>query len=82
MAPPPKTVSTTKESLKVTGRFIQMLMTKLPAIVDGNPVKMALSIAKVIIEIKKVNPCFSILHAKNDHYPRVWKIIWTRLNER
>ena len=59
-----------------------MLMTKLPAIVDGNPVKMALSIAKVIIEIKKVNPCFSILHAKNDHYPRVWKIIWTRLNER
>ena len=29
-------------------------MTKLPEIVDTNPVKMALSLAKVIIEIKKV----------------------------
>ena len=31
-----------------------MLMTKLPEIVDGNPVKMALSLAKAIIEIKDV----------------------------
>ena len=52
-----KTVSTTKESLKVTGRFIQTLMTKLPEIVDGNPVKMALSLAKVVIQIKKVLRC-------------------------
>jgi hypothetical protein len=52
--PPPKAESTTKDTLKVTGRFIQTLMTKLPGIVDGNPVKMALGLAKVIIEIKKV----------------------------
>ena len=51
---PPKAVSTTKENLKVAGRFIQTLMTKLPEIVDTNPVKMALSLAKVIVEIKKV----------------------------
>jgi len=51
---PPKIVSTTKENLKVAGRFIQTLMTKLPEIVNTNPVKMALSLAKVIIEIKKV----------------------------
>ena len=51
---PPKAVSTTKDSLKVAGRFIQTLMTKLPEIADGNPAKMALSLAKVIIEIKKV----------------------------
>ena len=50
----PKAVSTTKENLKVAGRFIQTLMTKLPEIVDTNPAKMALSLAKVIIEIKKV----------------------------
>jgi len=51
---PSKTVSTTKENLKVAGRFIQTLMTKLPEIVDTNPAKMALSLAKVVIEIKKV----------------------------
>jgi len=50
----PKTVSTTKGNLKVAGRFIQTLMTKLPEIVDGNPAKMALSLAKTIIEIKQV----------------------------
>ena len=77
---PPKTVATTKESLKVTGRFIQTLMTKLPEIVDGNPVKMALSLAKVVIEIKKVRRC-SLYCTPNDHYPRVWKAIWTRSNE-
>jgi len=48
------TISTTKENLKVAGRFIQTLMTKIPGIVDTNPVKMALGLAKVIIEIKKV----------------------------
>ena len=53
-SPPPKAGSTTKPSLKVAGRFIQTLMTKLPEIVSGNPAKLALSLAKVIIEIKKV----------------------------
>ena len=77
---PPKTVSTTKEGLKVTGRFIQTLMMKLPEIVDGNPVKMALSLAKVVIEIKKVRRC-SLYYTPNDRYPRVWKAIWMRSNE-
>ena len=78
---PPKTVSTAKESFKVTGRFIQTLMTKLPEIVDGNPVKMALSLAKLIIEIKQVRRR-SLDCPPNDHYPRVWKAIWMRSNER
>jgi len=55
---PPNTISTTKENLKVAGRFIQTLMTKVPEIIDGNPVKMAFSLAKVIITIKKVHRCF------------------------
>ena len=53
-SPLQKAISTTRDSLKVAGRFIQTLMTKLPAIADGNPAKMALSLAKVIIKIKKV----------------------------
>jgi len=62
------TVSTTKENLKVAGRFIQTLMTKLPEIVDTNPVKMALSLAKVIIEIKKV--ChYSLARSLTDNHP-------------
>jgi len=55
---PPNTISTTKENLKVAGRFIQTLMTKVPEIVDGNPVKMAFGLAKVIITIKKVRRFF------------------------
>ena len=51
---PSMSVTTTKENLKVAGRFIQTIMTKLPEIVDTNPVKMALGLAKVIIGIKKV----------------------------
>jgi len=78
---PPNTTSTTKESLKVAGRFIQMLMTKVPEIVDGNPVKMAFSLARVIIEIKKVRRCF-LYYTPNNHHPRVWETIWTQSNER
>ncbi|RXW13805.1 hypothetical protein EST38_g12045, partial [Candolleomyces aberdarensis] len=44
--------SSTKEALKVSWNFTQTLMKRLPDIVDGNPVKMALSLAKTIIQIK------------------------------
>ncbi|RXW14464.1 hypothetical protein EST38_g11392 [Candolleomyces aberdarensis] len=44
----------TKEALKVSWNFTQTLMKRLPDIVDGNPVKMALSLAKMIIQIKDV----------------------------
>jgi len=70
------TLSTTRENLKVAGRFIQTLMTKLPEIVDTNPVKMALSLAKVIIEIKKVCHC-SLARSLTDNHHRVWKTTWT-----
>jgi len=46
--------ATAKEGLGVASRFAQMLLKKLPDCIDTNPVKMALSIAKVIIEIKDV----------------------------
>ncbi|RXW22644.1 hypothetical protein EST38_g3197 [Candolleomyces aberdarensis] len=48
------TISPAKDALKVTLRFTQMLMKKLPEIVDGNPVKVALGLAKAIIQIKDV----------------------------
>ena len=66
---PSMTVSTKKENLKVAGRFIQTLMTKLPEIVDTNPVKMALGLAKVIIQIKKVCRC-SLARSPTDNHPR------------
>ena len=51
----------TKDRLGVTSRFMQTLLKKLPACVDTNPVKVAFSIAKVIIEIKDVSYCLCIL---------------------
>ena len=43
-----------KENLEVASRFIQTLLKKVPECVSTNPVKMAFSIAKVIIDIKDV----------------------------
>ena len=51
----------TKESLGLASRFAQTLLKKVPACVDANPVKVAFSIAKVIIEIKDVRCYLSIL---------------------
>ncbi|PPQ85232.1 hypothetical protein CVT25_010005 [Psilocybe cyanescens] len=44
--------SNVKEGLGIAGRFAQTLLKKLPGCIDGNPVKMALSIVQMIIEIK------------------------------
>ena len=46
--------ATANEGLGVGSRFTQTLLKKLPSCVDTNPVKMAFSIAKAIIEIKDV----------------------------
>ena len=43
-----------KEGFKVAGRFAQTLIKKVPGCVATNPVQMAFSIAKVIIEMKDV----------------------------
>ena len=42
------------EGFKVAGRFAQTLIKKVPECVTTNPVQMAFSIAKVIIEMKDV----------------------------
>lgn len=49
-----------EEGLGLAGRFVQTLLKKLPDCVDNNPVKMALSIVKTIIEIKDVRVMFTI----------------------
>ena len=49
----------TKDRLGVASRFAQTLLKKVPDCVDNNPVKVAFSIAKVIIEIKDVG-CTSV----------------------
>lgn len=51
----------TKDGLGVASRFAVTLLKKLPDCVDTNPVKMAFSIAKIIIEIKDVRCCLCIL---------------------
>ena len=43
-----------QDGLGVASRFVQTLLKRLPDCVDTNPVKVAFSIAKIIIEIKDV----------------------------
>ena len=50
----PKPGSRTKDILKLTGRSILTLTKRLPEIVDANPVKMALGLVKLIVEIQQV----------------------------
>ena len=47
--------------MKVSVNFTQTLLKRLPEIVDGNPVKMALSLGGMIVEIKDVSRA-GILH--------------------
>ena len=44
-----------KDTLGVAGRFAKTLLQKLPDVVDTNPVKVALSVAKVVLEAKDVS---------------------------
>jgi len=54
----------------VAGRFMEMLLKKVPGCVTMNPVQMAFSIAKVIIEIKDVG-CRFLSWALADYYQAV-----------
>ncbi|KAF5325050.1 hypothetical protein D9619_009600 [Psilocybe cf. subviscida] len=51
-APPLYSRNKVKLAGSVTGRVIQNLVKELPDIADGNPVKMAFSIAKLVIQTK------------------------------
>ena len=53
--------ATTKDRLGVASRFAQTLLKRVPECVDINPVKVAFSIAKVIIDINNVGYCLCIL---------------------
>ena len=44
-------------------RFLKTLLKKVPECVDTNPVKVAFSIAKVIIDINDVGSCLCVLGA-------------------
>ena len=57
------------EGFKVAGRFAQTLIKKVPGCVSTNPVQMAFSIAKVIIEMKDVG-CRLVSWALVDCYIR------------
>jgi len=43
----------------VASSFTQMLLKKAPDVVGGNPVKVAFSVAKIILQIKDVCHCSS-----------------------
>jgi len=51
----PNAGSTVKENLRLTGRFLQTLVTKAADVVDDNPAKVALGLVKAIVEIKNVH---------------------------
>ena len=53
----------TKVGLGVASRFLQTLLKRLPECVDVNPVKVAFSVAKVIIDVTNVRYCLCILVA-------------------
>ncbi|KAH6908359.1 hypothetical protein BKA70DRAFT_267507 [Coprinopsis sp. MPI-PUGE-AT-0042] len=42
-----------KDYLSVTGSFLQLVLKKLPDAVDSNPVKVAFSLAKAVLELKE-----------------------------
>jgi len=50
-------LSTVKDILGVASSFTQMLLKKVPDVMDGNPVKVAFGIAKIILQIKEVCHC-------------------------
>ena len=58
--PAPTKLKVMKGVALVTARFIGTLLQRLPDVADGDPVKAALGIAKLILDIRKVShtqPC-------------------------
>ena len=43
------------DALDVTGHFLAMVLKKLPDAIDSNPVKVAFSLAKIVLELKEVS---------------------------
>jgi len=70
-------LSVAKDYASVTRSFTEMLLKKLPAALDPNPVKVAFSIAKIILEIKEVRQ-HSSHRPPTDHDLRVLKTISMR----
>ena len=54
-APAPSELEVVKDAALVTGRFIKTLLQKLPDVAEGNPVKAALGIVKLILDISDVS---------------------------
>lgn len=65
-----------KKYLGMAMSFVQMVLKKVPDVVDENPIKMAFSIARAIIDIKDVRyilatyPCPWLIQSC-----RLWKAI-------
>ncbi|KIJ90137.1 hypothetical protein K443DRAFT_686937 [Laccaria amethystina LaAM-08-1] len=76
----PKPGSSIKDVLKVTGNAITTVAKRLPDLADPNPVKIALGLVKLIIEIQQVRHGSSHF-SPPDYRPRLWQTIWVPLNE-
>ena len=57
----------TKDGLGVASRFLLTLLKRLPECVDGNPVKVAFSVAKVIIDVANVCVIVSVSWSQVDY---------------
>jgi len=55
----PSVLSTTKDVFGVASSFMQMILKKVPDVVDINPVKIVFVITKIILQIKDVCGCSS-----------------------
>ena len=56
----PNAESNIKENLNLTGRFLVTVLKKLPDLLEPNPAKLALGIAKAIAEAKDVSHSFDV----------------------
>lgn len=64
--------SSITENLKLTGRFLQTLITITVDIMDENPAKVVLGLATAILNIKGVSRRTSD-RTLTDYHPRWWK---------
>ena len=55
MDPTPSRLDVAKDAALVTARFAKTLLQRLPDVAEGNPVKAALGIAKLILDIRDVS---------------------------
>ena len=65
----PSRLDVAKDAALVTARFAKTLLQRLPDIVEGNPVKAALGIAKLILDIRDVGHTY-LCYYSTDHESR------------